>query len=385
LVREGLACAQVMLTMILLAGSVSMGRAFLDLMRVDRGYDVNGIVTVGVSLEGTSHQLNQRQLPYFEEVLGRIRGLPGIRSASATEFLPLYASAFVGGPFGLDGRPAQRSSTMVPVLAGYFQTMGGRMLCGREFTDAEVRTGAKVAVVNERFAAGFGAPRDALNRQLTIEGDTPWKIVGVVEGMEYETDPTTANGNQVFVPSSTPGSFFSTFVVQVDGRAEEHLAAIRDTIQSVDPQVPIFGVKTMEQRLDETFATPKFYRTAVWIFAGFALLLAIIGIYAIISYAVVQRTQEIGIRMALGRTPVQLRAMLLRHGLWMIGAAAIPGIAGAQLTGRFLGSLMQGARPVGLAASSALVLLFALVASASIWSATRRIASLDVLAILRSE
>jgi ABC-type antimicrobial peptide transport system permease subunit len=150
------------------------------------------------------------------------------------------------------------------------------------------------------------------------------------KGMEYETDPTMANGNQVFIPSETPGSFFSTIVVRVDGRAEDRLAAIRDTIQSVDPQVPVFGVKTMQQRLDEVFAGPRFYRTAVWIFAGFALLLAVIGIYGIVSYAVVQRTQEMGVRMALGTTPVRLRGMLLGQGLLMVAAGAVPGIAGAQ-------------------------------------------------------
>jgi hypothetical protein len=171
LLRESLVGAQVMLTMILLAGSVSLGRAFVHLMSIDRGYDVQGVVTVSVSLDGTTHQLDKRQLPYFEEVLDRVRRLPGVRDASATEFLPLYASAFVGGPFGLDGRPAQRNSTMVPVLSGYFQTMGGRILYGREFTEAEVRSGANVAVVNERFATGFGAPQDAVGHQLTI-GET---------------------------------------------------------------------------------------------------------------------------------------------------------------------------------------------------------------------
>jgi predicted permease len=384
LLRESLACAQVMLTMILLAGSVSVGRAFIHLMRIDRGYDVKEVVTVGVSLDGTTHQLDKRQLPYFEEVLDRVRNLPGVRSASATDFLPLYASAFVGGPFGIDGRQAQLNSTMVPVLSGYFQTMGGQILYGREFTDAEVRAGAKVAVVNERFAAGFGAPHDAVGHQLT-NGEDTWKIVGVVKGMEYETDPTTANGNEVFIPSETPGSFFSTFVARVDGRAEDHLARIRDTIQSVDPQVPLFSAKTMEQRLDEVFAAPKFYRTAVWMFAAFALLLAVIGIYGIVSYAVVQRTQEMGVRMALGRTPVQLRGMLLRRGLLMVVAGAVPGIAGAQLTGRFLETLIDGAKSVDLLTSAGLVLFFALVASTSIWSATRRIASLDIVAILRSE
>jgi putative ABC transport system permease protein len=384
MVRQVLVGAQVMLTMILLAASICLGQAFVHLMKIDRGYDVQGVVTVGVSLDGTTHQLDKRQLPYFEEVLDRIRRLPAVRAASATDFLPLYASAFVGGPFGLDGRAAALNSTMVPVLSAYFQTMGGRILSGREFTEAEVRSGARVAVVNERFAAGFGAPQDAVDHQLT-NGEDTWKIVGVVKGMEYETDPTSVNGNQVFIPSATPGSFFSTFVVRVDGRAEDHLAVIRDTIQSVDPQVPLFSVKTMDQRLDEVFAAPKFYRTAVWIFAGFALLLAVIGIYGIVSYAVVQRTQEMGVRLALGTTPVRLRSLLLRDGLLMVAAGALPGIAGAQLTGRLLESLMDGAKPIGLTASTGIILFFALVASASIWSATRRIATLDIMAILRSE
>ncbi len=385
LVREILAGAQVMLTIILLAMSVSLGRAFVHLMGIDRGYDVREVVTVSVSLDGTTHQLDKRQLPYFEEVLDRIGRLPGVRTASATEFLPLYASAFVGGPFGLDGRPAKRNSTMIPVMSEYFETMGGRILYGREFTDAEIRSGAKVAVVNERFAAGFGAAEDAVGHQLTIGGDSPRRIVGVVKGMEYETDPTLANGNQVFIPSATPGSFFSTFVVRVDGRAEDRLAAVRDVIQSVDPQVPVFGVKTMEQRLDEVFAGPKFYRTAVWFFAGFALLLAVIGIYGIVSYAVVQRTQEMGVRLALGTTPVRLRGMLLRQGLLMVVAGAIPGIAGAQLSGRFLETLIDGAKPIGLGTCAGLVLLLVLVASTSIWSATRRIARLAIIAILRAE
>jgi len=354
-------------------------------MRSDRGYDVAGIVTVSVSLDGTTHALDKRQLPYFEEVLGRIRKLPGVRSASAAEFLPLYASAFIGGPFGLDGRPAERNSTMVPVLSGYFETMGGRILHGREFTDAEVHSGAKVAIVNERFAAGFGAPQDAVGHELTNDNDPPLRIVGVVKSMEYETDPTMVNGNQVFLPSATPGSFFSTFVARVDGRAEDHLAEIRDAIQSVDPQVPVFGAKTMQQRLDEVFAGPKFYRSAVWIFAGFALLLAVIGIYGIVSCAVAQRTQEMGVRMALGTTPLRLRGMLLRQGLLMVAAGAIPGIVGARLSGHFIESLMDGAKPVDMATSAGLVLFLALVASTSIWAATRRIAALDIMSILRGE
>jgi len=385
LVREMLAGAQVTLTIILLAGSVSLGRAFIHLMRADRGYDVKQVVTVGVSLDGTTHQLEKTQLPYFEEVLDRVRRLPGVRSASATEFLPLYASAFIGAPYGLDGRPAAHNSTMIPVMGDYFQTMGARMLYGRGFTEDEVRSGERVAVVNERFAQTFGKPEDAVGHQLTVGHAVPRKIIGVVKGMEYETDPTLAHTTQVFVPSGNPGSFFSTFVVRVDGRAEEHLSEVRDVIQSVDPQVPLFGAKTMAQRLDEVFAGPRFYRTATWFFAAFALLLAVIGIYGIVSYAVVQRTQEMGIRLALGTTPVRLRGMILRQGLLMVLAGAIPGIGGAQLTGRLLHTLISGAKPVGPAISAGLIVFLSLIASASIWSASRRIARFDIVSILRSE
>jgi predicted permease len=385
LVREILVGAQVTLTIILLAGSVSLGRALVELMRVDRGFDVKHVVTVSVSLDGTTHQAEKTQLPYFEDVLDRIRRLPGVRAASATEFLPLYASAFVGGPFGLDGHPAPRNSTMIPIMSDYFQTMGARILYGREFTDAEIRSSARVAVVSEQFAQAFGKPEDAVGHQLTIGHGSPRKVVGVVRGIDYETDPTLANHNQVFVPSGTPGSFFSTFVARVDGRAEDRLAEVRDLIQSVDPQVPVLSAKTMTQRLDELFAGARFYRTALWFFAGFALLLAVIGIYGMVSYAVVQRTHEMGVRLALGTTPGRLRGMMLRHGLLMVVASAIPGIAGAQFTGRFLGSLIRGASPIGLSISAGLILFLALVASASIWSASRRIARFDITTVLRSE
>lgn len=383
--REILVGVQVMLAMILLAGSVSLGRAFVHLMGMERGYDVKGVATISVSLEGTTHKLSKRQLAYFEEVLGRVRSIPFVRSASATEFLPLYASGFVGDSFGVDGRPAKLNSTMVPVLSGYFETMGGRILAGREFRDAEVHSGAKLAIVNERFAAGYGGPAQVVGHNLTIAGEEPRKIVGVVRGMEYETDPTLVNSNQVFVPSESPGSFFSTFVAHVDGRAEDHLAEIRDVIQSVDPLVPLFGVKTMQQRLDEIFARQRFYRTSVWILAGFAFALVLIGIFGIVSYSVVQRTREIGVRMAVGATPLRVRGMLMYQSFLIVATGAVPGVLASQFTGRFLEKLIDGASSVDLKTSSVLVFVFLGVAAVSIWMGTRRLAKLDVMSVLRTE
>jgi len=388
LVREALVAAQVALTIILLASSLSVGRAFVHLMRINRGFVPNGLVTVNVSLAGTTHQGDGSRLAYFLQALARIRRLPGVQCASATEFLPLYATGFVGGPFQMDGRPAKESSTVIRVLPDYFRTMGGRVLWGREFTDAEIQGNARLAVVNERFASEFGPAANAVGREVTIGRNPPWTIVGVVKGMDYMSDGKITGEkdfNQIFMPSHSPGGFFSTFVARVDGRAEDRLAMIRDAVQSVDPQVPVFGVKTMEQRLDDTLARPRFYRTAVLCFAAFALLLAVIGIYGIVAYAVARRTHEMGVRMALGTTPVRLRVSLLGQGLITIAAGAISGIAGATLSGRLLESLVDGAKAGTATTYAASVLFIAWIAAMGIWVATRPIARLDVVEILRTE
>jgi putative ABC transport system permease protein len=141
----------------------------------------------------------------------------------------------------------------------------------------------------------------------------------------------------------------------------------------------------MEQRLDEALARPKFYSTAVLFFAAFAVLLAVIGIYGVVSYAVAQRTHEMGVRMALGTTSGRLRSVVLRQGLITVAAGATPGIAGAVLAGRFLASLIDGAKSVSAATCAASVLFITAIAALGIWIATRRIARLDIMEILRAE
>ena len=385
-IRQAVVAAQVMLTMVLLSASVLVGHAFAHLMSTDRGYNVNGIATVSVSLDGTNYQSDDRQLPYFEEVLDRVRRLPGVRSASATEFLPLYARGFIGGSFGIDGHPAKRNSTIVPVFSDYFQTMGGRILYGREFNNAEVRSGAKVAVVNERFAAAFGDPSDAIGRRLTTEGESSRKIVGVVKGMDYETDPTLVNSFQVFIPPTHPGIFPpATFVARVDAPAESHLFAIRDTIRSVDADVPVFSVKTMQQRLNELFAHPRFYEFIIWTFTGFALLLILVGTYGLLSYTVARRTREIGIRMALGATRSNVGRMVLGEAFLTVCVGIIGGAPLIFWIQRLAGRLM-GSAPGSLTAPIALgalaILAVALVAA---YIPARRAMRVDPMVALRYE
>jgi putative ABC transport system permease protein len=391
MVRDLLIVAQVTLTIVLLTATVSVVRALSQQLHIDRGFKADGVVTASVALDGTVRGQPGERLQYFEEVLNRLRHLAGVRAASATEFLPLLSQGFVGGPCKFDGHPSPHGggADFIPIMARYFATTGGHVLYGREFTDAEVESNAKVVIVNETFARLWVRPADAVGHMVTDPDGTVRKIVGVVRNLDfmgqYISDVFDVDPPETFVPAHNPGGFDSTFVVKVEGRPQHHAVAIRAAIQSVDRGVPVFGVETMQQRMDQAFARPKFYRTALVFFTSFALLLALIGIYAVVSYAVTQRTHEMGVRLALGTTPVRLRSKFVGQGVATVVFGTAGGIACAAGAGQLLGSLIEGAKAVDVATYIVAALSICLVAAASVWVATRRIARMDVVEILRAE
>ncbi|HXR76867.1 MAG TPA: ABC transporter permease [Bryobacteraceae bacterium] len=391
IVRDVLVAAQVTLTIVLLTASVSVIQAVSHELHIDRGFRADGVVTASVALDGTVRDKPGLRLQYFEQVLNRLRRLPEVRNASSTEFLPLLSGKFMGGPYAFDGHPSAQgmAADVIPIMADYFATTGGHVLYGREFTDAEVRSNAKVLLVNETFARLWLRPADAVGHMVTGPDGTVRKIVGVVRNLDfmgqYISDVFDVDPPETFIPAHNPGGFDSTFVVKVEGRPEDQVAAIQAALQSVDSGVPVYGVETMQQRMDRAFARPKFYRTALAFFASFALLLALIGIYAVVSYAVTQRTHEMGVRLALGTTPTRLRTRLVRHGLATVVVGALGGIACAASTGKLLGGLIEGAKGFDVATYVLATIFICLVAAASIWVATRRIANMDVVEILRAE
>jgi putative ABC transport system permease protein len=391
IVRDVLVAAQVTLTVVLLTASVSVVRALSHELHIDRGFRADGVVTASAALDGTVRSESGQRLQYFEEVLNRLQHLAGVESASATEFLPLLSGKFLGGPYAFDGHPSKSGTAtdVLPIMAGYFATTGGRVLYGREFSDAEVRSNANVAIVNETLARLWLRPEDAVGHLLTGPDDTARRIVGVVRNIDfmgqYISNVFDVDPAETFIPAHNPGGFDSTFVVKVNGRPEDHLAAIRATIQSVEGGVPVFGVETMQQRMDQAFARPKFYRTALVFFATFALLLALIGIYAVVAYAVTQRTHEMGVRLALGTTPTSLRTRLVRHGLATVLLGTVCGVGCAASAGQLLSSLMEGAKALDVTTYVLTAISICLIGAASIWVATRRIARVDVAEILRAE
>ncbi len=379
--RNALIAAQIALTVILLTGSIALGRAFVALFQVDTGYGVRGVATMSVSLAGTRYE-GSRATAYCQEALQRVREVPGVLSASATQFLPLNTSAYMVGEFQIDERGTATPAVVVPIAPEFFRTMGGRVLYGREFAAQDGMSSEGLAIVNGELARNFGDPRDALGRYVTDLWGKPCKIIGVVQGMRY-AGPSFTAGPQVFFLIRSPSAL--TVVAKVGGNPRAAIARIRDAAQSVDPKIPVFNVKTMEERLDETLARPKFYAAAMLFFGGFAVLLAVIGVYGVVSYAVMQRTHEMGIRLALGTTPPRLRRALLGRGMITVAIGAAPGILGAVPARAYLQNLVEGAGAVTASTALMAAIIVSAVAAAGIWLATRGIARLDITEIVRAE
>jgi len=380
--RNLLMAGQIAMTLVLLTGAVALVRAFDGLVRIDNGYDLESIATMSVSFAGTDYTASGRAWSYYDEAASRVERVPGVQAISATESLPLAVDAFMGTAFSLDGTgPTSPLTTVVSVAPAFFRTMGVRVLAGREFSRIDVRSDESLAIVNEQFARTFGEPSSLVGRSLTADRWPAMRIIGVVSGMRYG-GPVYAPEPQVFRVSRAPRAL--TFVVRVAGPARDRIAIVRDSVASVDPRVPVFDVRTMDERLAFTLVRQRFYVAAAAFLGALALMLALVGVYAAVSHGLFQRTREMGIRLALGTTPGRLRAMLLRQTLIIVSAGAVAGLLLTMTLGTYLASLVKDAAPAtGLTIIT--LAAIAILAATAIWSATRHISRLDIAEVLRAE
>jgi putative ABC transport system permease protein len=381
--RKALIAAQIAATIVLLTGSVALGRGFLALLHVDNGYETRSIATMSVSFAGTAYETADRSQTYYGDVVRRVREVPGVVSVSATESLPLNVDSFMGNHFSVDKvDPSAPMATVTLVAPAFFSTMGSRVLYGREFSPEDLRSTEALAMISEELARTFGDPAAVVGRSLVSQRGKPRRIIGVVRGLRYG-GPTSTTDPQVFWLSRSPRTL--TIVAKVTGQARDRIAVIRDAVQSIDPKVAVFNVKSMDERLDEALARPKFYATAIVFFGGLGLLLAVIGVYGVVSYAVAQRTREMGIRLALGTTAGRLRALVMRETCATVGLGVGPGVGLAIAAGRSGNSLIVGADSFLIGTVIAAMIITTTVAAVATWSATNPIARLDILDVIRSE
>ena len=384
-VRGTLIAIQAALTLVLVSGSFLMSRAFLRLVGTDLGFHTDHAITLNVSLSGTRYEANHIQAEYYRQAVDRLRAIPGVEAAAAAQFLPLVENSYMGQEFTLDSAHKVPVTLTLPVTPDYFRTMETQILTGREFTPADRERSDPVMVVNQAFVNRLGIGENIVGRKLLgWRGEKQYTVVGVVADERLNgasPDPLAL----AYFPVSQWPTGFATLVARVRGQPEPYLAACRDALRQLDPHIPVYDLKTLDQRFADNLKRPRFYAIAILFFAGFALLLALIGIYGMAAYAIARRSHEIGVRLAVGAKLTQVRFMLLRESLIPLVLGLAIGFAGAIAFADSLQALIYNAPVLDGFTCGGAALLLALATSIAVWSATRRILKLDPIRALRAE
>lgn len=375
-VRRGLIVVEIGLAVILLAGSALMIRSIRALQRVEAGFDPSGILTAQLSLPSASYPTPPEVGAFVETLLQRIRALPGVTAAAATSGIPLTQTLAASdtefeGIAPSPDAPPQNVDYFTAISDGYLNAMGIRVLEGRGFVPSDALPEAPVLLVNQSLVRRFYGDQNALGRRIRPGGSPVWfTIVGIVGDVKQAglgKEPAT----ELFYyhpQIAQLGIAFRTMdvVLKTDRDPVTFAVPLAETVGELDPSLPLANVRTMDEHLTRSMASPRFLGLLLSLFAGVALLLAAVGTYSVMAYSVAVRTREVGIRMAMGAEGRNVRGLILRQGaaIALLGAAA--GSAGAIGLSRLLASRLyevSSMDPVSLAAAPVALLLVALLAS----------------------
>ena len=382
--RAGLVALQAALTLCLVTSALALGITFLKLLHVDLGFRTANVVTLNVSLQGSTRR-GPAEWEFYNSALSRLRAVPGVEAAGAVSYLPLATNVYMGGDFKLDSGQTVRGVITNAVTHDYFRAMGTGLLGGRDFADNEMERGDHAVLVNEAFARNAALGAEVIGRKLfAFWTKTPYTIAGVVATTRL-AGPAWAGTPQIYWPIQEEPPAALTFVARVSGQPETYLARCRDAVRSIDPQVPIYDVKTLDERLADALARPRFYTTATLFLALLAVLLAAVGVYGAVAYSIAQRRHEMGVRMAIGASYPRIRTMMLLESLAPTALGTVVGIGLSIFLGLYLGHLVENAaRPTPwMCAAASLFLLF--IGTTAAWTATASVLSIEPLQALRAE
>ena len=392
--RGGLVVAEVAVSLILLVGAGLLINSFLRLRNSDPGYRSDNLLTMTVVLPEQKYPEPAQRAAFFAELIERVKALPGVRSAAVTDWLPL---TMTGGSFGVsvDGRPDpgpdQRPDVVTRVVSPeYFGTMGIRLLRGRQFNERQDRAdAAPVVVISETTARRLWPGEDALGKRIKpggLDSPDPWmEVVGVVNDVR-QFDLATEPRLQMYLPYVQFEWFVPRqLVIKTDVEPSSLAAAVRGAVWGVDKEQPVSDIRTMEEVLSESIARQRFSTMLLGIFAAVALALAAVGIYGVMSYAVANRTREIGIRMALGAQAGSVLRLIVAQGLKLVSAGVLLGLVGSLLLTRLMSSLLFGVSPTDPLTLVTISLLLVVVALLASYIPARRAAKVDPLIAIRYE
>ncbi len=389
-IRSFLMITEVALAMMLLAAGGLLIRSFILLQRVDPGFNSSHLAVVRLSLPDSRYPELPERITFVDSVLERLRTLPGVRSIAASGTLPFDPAPATdleleGHAYEPGNEPDAEILTVSPE---YFGTLGIRLLAGRTFNPQDVPGRPTALVINQTMAQRFWPGESALGKRVVMKDwgpPLPGQIVGIVadvkqDSLETNTQPAIYYSFAQF----SQGTLTTYLIVRSTPNPVSLAAAIRDQIWSVDRDQPV-SVLPMDQIVSGSLERRRFVLTLLGTFAGIALLLAVVGIYGVISYSVGQQTHQFGIRMALGAQRYQLLLMVLRQTIWKLTAGLAVGVGGALIATRLMGSLLFGVSatdPLTFSSMAAFLLVVALVASLI---PARRATTVDPVRILRSQ
>ncbi len=393
--RHLLVVSEVALALVLLIGAGELIKSFSRLMEVNPGFRTDGVLTFQVNL--TEEKSSPQKVNFVEQFVDRLKVLPGVQAAAATDSLPLTDLARIGVA-EIEGRPPidfsnVKRGEVTPisrptVIRDYFNAMGISVKNGRAFTSQDARPPAGSVIVNETFERHFFPGESAVGKRIRLKpgpAEASWQtVVGVVSdvrqsGLAGDVMPV------VYSPDLEDIGGAMSFAIRTTGEPVRLASAVRSVLAEVQPNQPLYNLMTMEQRLTNTTTSRRLNTALLGSFAAVALLLAVVGIYGVMSYAVTQRTREIGMRMALGAQPGNVMRFVMGQGMRVVLVGVGIGLAGALVLTRVLRSLLFEVRPTDPATFVCVTLLLSAVALLACYLPARRAAKIDPMKALCCE
>jgi predicted permease len=396
--RSALVIFEIALAVILVIGATLVARSFVKLTAVKLGFRTDHIITMDANFsKSVCDRSNPKMLAGCKaatfDALKRVRSIPDVESAAVADSVPLTWRPVID--LKIEGQPQDISLNARAIIgmriisASYIRTLGIPLLIGREFTDADTPSSQRVVIVNEAFARKYLGD-NVLGRRISIDTDKKnqpeWmQVVGVVRTVHDMNLQMLAAG-EIYLPYAQVDYFpDANFIARTSENPAVMIPALRRAIWSVDKDAPITDVQTMDQIVSSSVAEQRYQTLLLGSFGALGLILAMVGIYGVISYGVTQRTREIGVRMALGAQPANVLRMVIREGMVLAGGGILVGIGGALALGRVLQSLLFEIKPSDPATFVGVSIALALVALGACYIPARRAMRVDPMAALRYE
>jgi putative ABC transport system permease protein len=389
-IRNVLVISEFALALVLLIAGGLLVQSFIKLLRVNPGFDTKNLLTMNVILPASRYSKPSMMTSFYQAAIERFQRVPGVRAAGAVFGLPLGEMS-VNGDFTIDGQPpaAGVTATKLVVTNDYFRAMGISLVRGRFFNDADTEDSAAVVIVSDNLAEMFWPGEDPIGKQIHpgFRSKPTCTVTGVVANV-HQRGLSEDAPLAIYMPHSQGPVFLlsaGAFVVRTETDPRTLANTFRRETQELDKELPLFDIRTMDQLVSKSVSEPRFNMVLLVVFGGLALVLASIGIYGVMSYSVVERTREIGIRMAMGAQPEDVLKLILKQGAALIACGLALGIVAAYGLTRLISSFLFRVNANDSATFVGISLLLGIVALIACFIPARRATKIDPMISLRYE